>query len=59
MSNKNITNEYKIITSQNVKLESQNNNQPPNDLEITLYSYLYIVNRTVIFMLFWHIPFLK
>lgn len=33
------TNEYKIISSQNVKLETQNNNQSPNDLEITLYSY--------------------
>ena len=59
MENKNITNEYKIISSQNVKLEGENNNHHPNVLEITLYSYLYIVNRTVIFMLFWHIPFLK
>ena len=59
MSNKQTTNKYKIISSQNVKLETQKNNQIPNVLEITLYSYLYIVNRTVIFMLFWHIPFLK
>ena len=59
MENKQTVNEYKIISSQNVKLESQNNNHQPNVLEITLYSYLYIVNRTVIFMLFWHIPFLK
>ena len=38
MDNKQTVNEYKIITSQNVKLETQNNNHHPNVLEITLYS---------------------
>jgi len=38
MDNKQTVNEYKIITSQNVKLETQNNNHRPNVLEITLYS---------------------
>ena len=33
------TTNHKIITSVNVKLENQNNNQPPTDLQITLYSY--------------------
>lgn len=41
MSNKQTVNKYKIITSQNVKLKSQNNNHQPNvlEIEITLYSY--------------------
>ena len=33
---------YKNVISQNVKLNNKKNNQQPNDLQITLYSYIFI-----------------
>lgn len=33
---------YKNVINQNVKLDYKKNNQQPNDLQITLYSYIFI-----------------